>query len=461
MAPEDLLALQRKAGNRATAVAVQRAGERSVAAPDEAWWLGKLVSAQRLKSDLLQRLKKGPLFSDDEVRVIKEQRRGWLESAGVGTYDDAATYARNGKYHDWLQLPPGRRLLIATLEFRERVREGRQDSPAYTLGRTLTANAQPAEERAPLHAERDEQIRNAFVDTLHPQEPSGEGATAEQQKQAHAQQLLTRVFLILQNGLKIRPAPGAEHIDYREGDVARALAHGGRVNIRIPPLSQDGPGRYELAEWLEIADAQGELPEHVTERTYASHHMSISDDRGGSEGAFKERGGWPATVRNLLPRLKQHQVLVRGLDAGIGGKGNLDCNGDLIMPNGAHGHLLLIYTPPRSTRAGSLEVGLETLAPGNHDSPVGHVHNWRSTESTANPESSVHGHKQDKIGAGKLRDNQRYVNLAEFPQPWPDFLRKVESDYNARISAAQTEDELRELVAGLVGRRGEGRFPRP
>jgi hypothetical protein len=463
LSPADVLSLQRRAGNRAATAAVQRTAgddQRPVAAPTGGGRWGAWVNAQKVKSDLLKRLKSGPLFDDGEVQQIQQQSANWLESAGIGTYENALAYAEKGNYKDWLRLPPGRRLLIATLEYRGAVRDGQQDSPAYTLGRTLTANKLPAEERAPLDAERDEQIRNTFVDTLHPREPSGDGATAEQNKQANAQQLLTRVFLILQNGLKIRPGPGEEHIDYRDGDVARALAHGGRVNIRIPELSRGGAGRFELAQWLEMTDAQGELTDKVFERKYATHHMSISDDPVVGEGAFKERGGALAALRNKRPfGSKDEKVRLAGEDVAMGGMGSLDCNGDVIMPNGAHGHLLLIYTPPRLGRAGALEVGLETLAPENENSPVGYVHNWRSTEATSNPESSAHGHKRDKIGAGNLRDNQRYVNLAEFPQSWAKFLRDLERDYNALMSEARNQDEQRELVSRLVGPRGEGRFP--
>ncbi|SFS99328.1 PE-PGRS family protein [Saccharopolyspora flava] len=433
-----------------------------MAAPDGGWWLGKQVSARKLESDLMRRLKQGPLFSADEVRAIREQERGWLALTGIGTYDDAVAYSRNGEYYDWLRLSPGKRLLIATLEFRERVRGGEQGSPAYTLGRTLTANTLDPSGRAPLDAERDAQIRNAFVDTLHPAEPTGRSDPAAEAKQANAQQLLTRVFLILQNGLKIRPGPGQEHIDYRDGDVARALAHGGRVNIRIPPLSGEVPGCYELAQWLEITDERGELTDRVSERTYATHYQSIGRERGDREGKFKERGGLISSARNLATQLTKDPVLVLGMNAGMTGLNKFDCNGDVVMPDGAHGHLLLIYTPPQPNTAGSLVVGLETLAPGNHNSPVGYEHTWRSTEARANPESSVHGHKQDKIGAGKLSENQRYVNLAEFggPEtPWPKFLRDVERDYKARMSAARDVDEQRELVTRLVGPRGEGRFP--
>lgn len=464
----DVLALQQRLGNRtataavqrASAIPVQTAGEKrkGVAAPTGARrLLGDRLNAQQLKSDLLKRLKKGPLFDEQELRDIEQQEANWLDAAGIGTYQAALEYTSKADYHDWLQLEPGQRLLIATLEFRGRVRDGEQNSPAYTLGRTLHANKLPAEERAPLDAERDQQIHESFVNTLNPREPSGATASDEEKNQARAQQLLTRIFLILQNGLQINTEQG--HIDFRDGDVARALAHGGRVNIRIPSLSTGGAGRFELTQWLELTDEQGELTNSVTERDFATHYMSISNDTDKGQGAFKERGGPIASLRNKVPRDPDEQVRLMGVNGGMGGLRRSDCNGDVILPNGAHGHLLLIYTPPREKRAGSLEVGLETLAPHNEDSPVGYVHNWRSTEKTSNPESSVHGHKQDKIGSGKLRDNQRYVDLGAFPHPWAEFLRKVEEDWNALMNAAPHPQQERELVERLVGPRGEGRFP--
>ncbi|GAB2677970.1 hypothetical protein GCM10027271_43660 [Saccharopolyspora gloriosae] len=476
LAPEQIEQLQRTAGNRAVAGTLQRSAEqqedttsdpvqstgataRTIVgqphgglrkmAPDK-------VQALFVRKKLVKRLLNGPVFNDAEMQDLKAQRPTWLAAIGTGEYAKAVAYAQASRYDDWLTLPPGKRLLIATVEWREG-KGTTHKSPAYTLGRhlDLRGGAVAEDERGRVEGERDAQIRDAFVNTLDPP-----GLAADQiddqaavvNANANANAILARVFLILQNGLQLYEKSGA-HLNLTNKDVARALAHGGRVNIRIPALQGDETGT-ELTDWLGVTDA-GELKDPAVTRKFATHHMSVR----GTGGKFKERGGKIAAVRNALT-WGDKRVRLYGVDLAADGLGNRDFNGDVILPDGGHGHMLLVFTPPRRKRDGALEVGIETTKP-HGKSPVGYRHNILSTEATANPESSTYGHKKDKLGDGKLADNQRYVDLSTMSPvsgDWMKFLQSLKTDWEQRLTATENDPAARRaLHEDLVGPR-QGRF---
>ncbi|MFR9728346.1 hypothetical protein ACL03H_03890 [Saccharopolyspora sp. MS10] len=470
MSPTEVLRLQRSAGNRAVSGSLQRAQEEresSAAAGHLRQPRGGLRSlvpgwaeALPVKRKLTDRLVKGPVFSADEIAELKRQDPKWLRAIGTGRYEDAAAYVARGKYYDWLRLEPGKRLLIATLEWRERL--GDQDnSPAFTLGRhlDLRGGALTGEERAAALEQRDTRIREAFVNTLASDSAGDVHDEDAVIKNNRANLILTNVFLILQNGLQVYDEQANKHVDHTTGDVNRALAHGGRVNIRIPALGE-GESATALTDWLGVTENgvnerdEDENGEKLEKRGFATHHMSIR----GTE-KFEERGGMIASARNVLDR----RVRLWGLPLAADGMGRHDFNGDVILPDNSHGHMLLVFTPPRRDRDGALEVGLETIGPGGA-SPVGHEHNWLSTEATANPESSFYGHKKDKVGGGELKDNQRYVPMAELGsgEGWLAFLRAVKSDWEDRLTEAGDDLAARQaLYRQLVGKREGGFTPRP
>jgi hypothetical protein len=135
--------------------------------------------------------------------------------------------------------------------------------------------------------------------------------------------------------------------------------------------------------------------------------MKIGENkRGPGTGSFVEEGGKPASMANKTSK----GVKLFGLDLAAGGLGRRDFNGDVILPDGAHGHMFIGFTKPTKKTDGALQIGLETTGPGV-DGLVGNKHNWLSTEATANPESSFFGHKMQKIGGGGLKVNQRLVDL--------------------------------------------------
>jgi hypothetical protein len=501
LSPAGLLHLQRTAGNRAAVSraavgrAVQRAGDTTTAAapptPEAArrafvesvlgpgshrWELVRNAGRRDavIEARLLARLKKGPMFSPAELAAIQHIDPGWLSDVGVGTYQDARSYLATGRYHNWLRLAPGKRILAATLAFTaDRGKPNgsvEHKTPAYTLGRAMflhQAADQTPEEVTALLAQRDEQIRTAFVDTLLPGGPD-QATDEERGMVASSREILTRVFLILQNGLKVyqegQDGVAGAHVDYNSGNVANALASGGRVTIRIPQLLA-GDDAFALPDWLGVTK-DGEPKAPVTRRDYSTHDVAVGRNAPGRPGTFKERGGPGTGVLNGIVhwagklRLPVRRRLMFGVDLAAGGWGRLDFNQEVITPDGGHGHMFIGFRPPTGTKDGALQIGMESTAPGSHNSPVGYQHTWRSSEKTANPESSFHGHKTDKIGTGKQSQNQRLVVLSELggASGWQSFLADLQAFWDAQ-ERARSEDEadLRRLYEELVGPRA-GRF---
>lgn len=527
--PEAVASVQRLAGNRAAALAVQRAREEAPApaapaAParqgqaeqpadqpaeradpaaevierltrsieedtvvDKAkrnvfsprtWWPEQwLVEGPvRLRRVLERRIIGGKLFSEadlNDITTLSRLNPKWLRDTGIGLMSEAETYIGGElpDYSGWLQLSPGKRLLIATLAFHANHPGKRAPgtpapiSPDYTLGRFLMARNLPEDERRVLDEERDQQIRETAIDTLHPAglprerrhalaETDLVSDYAERNRQAN--EILTAVLLVLQHGLQIYDPEAKKHVPYG-GDVIRALAHGGRVNIRIPAL-RDGDDPMALTDFLG-ATRNGQLTEATSKRAFATHRTSIGKNKEGEEGTFQEKGGTLASLTNMvtpsLPERGVERPRMMGVDIAGGGLGSRDWNGEVVLPNGSHGHMLLVFTPPTRRTDGSLLVGIETVAPGK-PSPVGYKHDFRSTEATANPESVLHGHKGDKVGKGGLKNNERYVDLRQMGGDggWRAFLEQVKREWYAELERTQDGSaERRRMYERLVGPR--------
>ncbi|MCX4453772.1 PE-PGRS family protein [Streptomyces sp. NBC_01728] len=521
--PAEMAAIQRTAGNRAASVTVQRAGEASTSAPPPVeesaqedrrgaavitrlsrsieghvvvakmktnplapgtWWPEHWMpdGPMRLKRTLERRVISGELFGAqdlEDIRTLSEVNPQWLAKVGIGTFKESEDYIE-GDYKDWLRNAPGKRILAATLAFQKHAPGTRAAgapapiAPDYTLGRFMTTKAPEVseEEKRLLRAERDEQIRQTAVDTLHPAGIAAErrhpdadkpGTAKHAAKDAKARDVFTSVLLLLQHGLKTYdPQEGvAAHVDYREGDVVRALAHGGRVNIRIPAL-RGGESPQSLTDFLGVTDG-GQRAGFVDKRPFATHRTAIEKNKeGGEPGKFQEKGGIGASVANYLtpavPHVGPERPQLMGMDISGGGFGSRDWNGDVVLPNGSYGHMLLILTPPTAAKDGSLLVGIETIKP-HAESPVGYVHNARSTEATANPESVLHGHKGDKVGTGGLKHNERLVELRELGKAqgsgdWRAFLDQIKREWLDELEKNKDDvAEQRKMYERLVGRR--------
>lgn len=467
---------------------VQATSKRNVFAPGT-WWPEQWMveGAARLRKTLDRRVMRGEVFDEQDladIRQLSEINPKWLKEVGIGTYDEAEKYTE-GPFGDWLKLAAGKRVLTATLAVRKNHPALRDPSgftptdPAYTLGRFMRTQAPGTapHERQLLEQERDQQIRDTAVDTLHPEgmaperrhsgavpaegTQSGKGRTAPDyvKKDAQGREMLTRILLILRHGLQLySPAEGRHGADY-EQDVVRALAHGGRVNVRIPALSSKDEPAYWLPHFLGVTkdDTKGETAQGVSERDFATHRTSIGPNKGGQFGKFKEKGGILASLTNKVA-VGAASPKLWGQDISGGGLGSKDWNGDMVLPNGSYGHVLLVYHRPTMEKDGSLQIGIETIAP-HADSPVGYAHDFRSTEATSNPESVLHGHKRDKIGSGGLGKNERLVDLRErgtshSSGDWRAYLDEIKRDWDQAL--AETEEaspQRRALYEQLVGPR--------
>ena len=417
------------------------------------------------KKNLKHRDKNGKLFSISELNKIKsmsknESENKLLKNVGIGEYQEAIKYLNEDRYKDWLNLSPGKRLFLKSLAVNMDNQKSRQiPSPAYSQGlsrQIQTDDTLSEEENKAKKQQRDKYIRDAFVNTLKERKLPDELKKTNEDREAEsnsakASEILTKIFLILQSGLKVYDAKEKKHIDYKEGDVAKALAHGGRVNIRIPQLKKDEK-HTDLTDWIGITEEgegkKSKPAKPVYPRTYATHHMNITKNKEQKPGTFKEEGGRVAAIKNLFKPSEKNY----GLDLSAGGLGKKDINGDTIMPDGAHGHMFIGFTYPTKEKDGALQIGLETTAP-NTDGIVGYKHNIFSTEATANPESSFYGDKKDKIGGGSLEDNQRLVDLDSFEgktseKTWLNYLKDVERDWKKLLE--DTGDEAYKHLVNKV-----------
>ena len=475
---------------------IQSKAKRNVFAPGT-WWPEQWMVAgpARLRKTLDRRVMRGEAFNDLEladIKLLSKENPKWLGDVGIGTYDEAEAYTK-GMFKDWLKQSPGKRILTATLAIRMNhpaVREASRAtpiSPDYTLGRFMLTQAPGTSpnEKQTLEAERNSQIRETAVDTLYPagmaperRHPDGIPAAGADTgtskgkgkgkstgkapdflaKDARAREMLTKVLLILQHGLKLYDPEAQEHVANYEHDVIRALAHGGRVNIRIPAL-RAGESAYSLPEFLGATKpgTHGEREEDVDDRPFATHRTSIEPNKDGKPGKFKEKGGVLASATNAVA-LGAARPELWGQDISGGGIGSKDWNGEVVLPNGSHGHMLLVFHRPTAQRDGSLQVGIETIKP-HAVSPVGYEHDVRSTEATANPESVIHGHKADKLGSGGLSKNERFVDLREMGAAhpsgdWRVFLDGVKQQWDTDLRATQDGSKARRAkYEALVGPR--------
>jgi hypothetical protein len=200
---------------------------------------------------------------------------------------------------------------------------------------------------------------------------------------AAAIDIVRRIFLVLQTRLRYTK----DGLDFEEwkGPVAAALSHGGRVNIRIPKAAEPGK-EHEFFNWLFGTDAKrfatrrqrlwnffsgkSRAPEAsgLHRRAAGTHHIKIS-----SSGAMKEERGKGAFFKALRDKRYVHL----GMDLPVGGFGEKDVNGDVILPDGRNGHLYIGYLAPTTEKDGALLIGCEGDAPGKTN-PLGHHHDFRA-----------------------------------------------------------------------------------
>ncbi|KAM3101421.1 DUF4157 domain-containing protein [Phormidesmis sp. 146-12] len=337
--------------------------------------------------------------------------RTWLKDSGFTNGDihayavvlgsnfpmPVADYAEGTDFGGWENLPSGFRLWTASYAGVNRAQQNVQNKPpmwkvdAIESKDPATANA--AKQR--IYA-RDAQVwQDTLTDPTQAQknrltDPGGANLTANESTEVQtrttlATEIVRRLFVVMQYGLNYYDTQGA--LNNWTEQVAVALSHGGRVNIRIPAAKKD-PNRF--FKWLigEEAETSG-----VHTRTAGTHRVAIGE---GQTGSFKEKKGFGAAI-NAKVGTETGETHHYGLDLPVGGLGNVDINGAVILPNGSYGHLYIGYKPPTATRDGALLIGCETDAPGSTNA-LGHKHDWRAKSAEF---STTGGAKSGKIGREK------------------------------------------------------------
>ncbi|KYF77130.1 hypothetical protein BE18_27090, partial [Sorangium cellulosum] len=424
------------------------------------------------KKKIGKRFPKGRLFSDAEWDAFKElsstpEGQTWLKASGMLPHNQIEEYLSNDnpeKFRGFHKLHKPSKVVLASYVSRQMNsgEDGKrfEGTPPAAVALSMEAKhtTDPAR-RDELKKQIDQGIAKEWAKTFEHTEPNDDANTAMDRgavlapktlkdtltraepkslpkdealaRHRQAIEVLKNTFHLLQAGAEIYDAGSKSHVPLRDVPVAKLLSHGGRVNIQVPA----GSPPYALTEFLGITDDKGNPRTGVFKRDYGTHHVALSN------GKFKEEGGRGAMVKSKLDDTELY-----GMNPTIGGLGLKDFNGDVILPDGAHGHLFIGYRPPKPGRSGALQIGLETTGPGA-PSTVGYVHNWRSTEKTANPISSVGGLKQDKIGDEKGK-NARTVNLGKLGADWRGVLQGRADQFAHDVAENPTE-----AIKNLVGPR--------
>lgn len=131
----------------------------------------------------------------------------------------------------------------------------------------------------------------------------------------------------------------------------------------------------------------------VEKRLASSHDIVKNPD-----GTFREtKAPWYGAL-NMTGASKK-----LGMNIAAGGGGKKDINGDVIKPDGSHGHLYMHWLPPTEKSDGVFQVGLETTAFslfGGIKGTTGRSHGISDNEDTATPVSSMDGAKNDRALMG-------------------------------------------------------------
>ena len=372
----------------------------------------------------------------------------------AGMDQESLRYIRGDNYKDWLQIAPSKRLLISSIvtslvEDPQKAStlklsvEKLKKTPAYGMGLSMSGDDKTAVR---------EHTKSMWLATINATEGSSGKRTPEEIKQnAATVGILKKVFLLLQSGLEERTKEG--NYQLWTTDVSTALSHGGRVNIKIPILTAPEEGTndpHALMKWLGITQgnkAEGNQAAGVFVRGFGSHRLDVN-----KKGEMKEKGGSLVGALGAVDNTKRY-----GLNLTVGGFDTLDFNGEYILPDGKNGHMYIGFHPPTFKAFGTLQIGIETTAPGA-ESNVGYKHTFKSTEATANPLSSVGGAKSDKHGVGKLGWNQ--IDLTTI-QPhgnapiitgikgWLGRLHPMEAQFREGVNQGTVSNA--DLVAGRSG----------
>ncbi|CAC5343183.1 conserved hypothetical protein [Planktothrix rubescens CCAP 1459/22] len=274
-----------------------------------------------------------------------------------------------------------------------------------------------------------------------------------------ANSILRRIFIILHDGLKYREDQKQNIFKDWDESVAVALSHGGRVMINLPPIKQD-ENENEFIQWLfgaspesdqtrkpqsynKIKDPNNKSDHYkakVDTRIASSHNVKVTESSLEEEKSntfdVKGKTGLKSTIKHY------------GMDIPLGGLGNEDLAGDVILPDGRHGHIYIYYRPPSLTLPGSVLIGAETSRMA-HTDVFGMYHDQRGAPAEF---SSTGTSKGGRIGGefgGRVVDYTKTVTKTEkrrlLPDTTKDVLEVKDPNWLQRLRQAEQN-----VQAGLI-----------
>ncbi|BBD52858.1 hypothetical protein NIES204_01150 [Planktothrix agardhii NIES-204] len=254
-----------------------------------------------------------------------------------------------------------------------------------------------------------------------------------------AKNILQRIFIILHDGLKYRKDEKEPFEKDWPAQTAVALSHGGRVMVKLPPLADNTKDRNEFINWLLGNDSQEKdkrgstLKPNQAKKENTEYHKAKVDTRIASthdinidnKGTFKELKG-----NNFSKGQSEEHY---GMDIPLGGLGQEDIAGGVILPDGSHGHMYIFYEPPTLDKPGGLLIGAETSRMAHADI-YGQYHDATGTSSEF---SSTGTSKEGRIGAeigGRIVDYTKDGKGKEVADPnWLQQLQQAEQNVQAGL----------------------------
>ena len=268
----------------------------------------------------------------------------------------------------------------------------------------------------------EKRTKKAWAETL--KEPTPEDLSQlknkkDQEKIPLQQDILRKIMTILEKETYV---DGAKY----KGEVETLLSHGGRVNMIIPKLAGKDSKKDEFMIKMGLFDEKGKKNSKAgVEMRLASSHDIVKNP----DGTFREtKAPWYGAL-NVTGASKK-----MGMNIAAGGAGKLDINGEVIKPDGSHGHLYMHWLPPTEKSDGVFQVGLETTAFsafGGIKGTTGRSHGFTDNEDTATPVSSMDGAKNDRATMG-LGGSVGSV-YKRLPDDWAETLLKATDETKKKL----------------------------
>ena len=301
-----------------------------------------------------------------------------LTDRGLMDYQAMVTYANGTNFSNWEKLPKPTRLQVATYQWGAHNPPvvDMSNKPGYWKARSIDANSNPASPTAATSRQAIyDRDRDIWIRTLSEPSPAAIARIPSNVQQqllinTATRDILQRIFALLHLGLQYRN--GNNPYQAWTQHIAVALSHGGRVNVKLPANTDDS-----ILNWLFVSTAIQQQA-GVGTRLSSTHDLKIKQG-----GQFKEK----KVIANFA-------MTHYALDLAVGGIGNLDVNGNPILPNGSYGHLYLGYRKPENTKIGGILIGVEN-AKYKSTNPLGYTHDLSGKEAEMSPTGGL---KIDKIG---------------------------------------------------------------